>query len=132
MWITLFFMILRKPHVGSNDLKGSQPFNIFVHQYFWNESIDTLDILHGGNNQGKAGSDTTTFGWVSHPTKLQDSLIINIFGMNLDIVTKGRWHLSLPLLIGFRQGSPLSNQIAGLFDLQYFWEKSVNIFGIYA
>ena len=34
------------------------------HQYFWKESIFTLDFLHGDNYQGKVGSETTAFVWV--------------------------------------------------------------------
>ena len=36
----------------------------FDHQYLWKESIDTFDFMHGDNNQGKIGSEITTFGLV--------------------------------------------------------------------
>ena len=50
----------------------------------------------------------------------------------MDIVVKRRWHPSLPLLVWYGQVSPLTNQIPGLFDWQYFWENSIDILVIHA
>ena len=36
---------------------------LFDYQYFWKESIDNLDFLHGHNHQGKVASETTAFDW---------------------------------------------------------------------
>ena len=73
------------------------------------ESIDILDFLHG-DKQRKTVSERTTFGRVlpvvplasCYPTRLQDSLIIRISGMNqvisffwMELVTKVREQLRL-------------------------------------
>ena len=44
------------------------------------------------------------------------------------LVIKGRYHLGIPLLIGCGQLHLLSNQTAGLFDYQYLWKESTDIF----
>ena len=36
----------------------------FDYEYLLKELIDTLDLLHGDNHQGKVGAKTTTFIWV--------------------------------------------------------------------
>ena len=35
----------------------------FDQQYRWKEAINILDFLHGDIHEGKAASETTTFGW---------------------------------------------------------------------
>ena len=62
--------------LDSNGLKSSQPFSIFVHQYIWKKSIDTLDIFHGEKKK-QAGFETTTFGlvWSVVPFTQSDSRV---------------------------------------------------------
>ena len=62
--------------LDSNGLKSSQPFSIFVHQYIWKKSIDTLDIFHGEKKK-QAGFETTTLGlvWSVVPFTQSDSRI---------------------------------------------------------
>ena len=88
-------MILRKPHVCEKSSSSVIPemFSnhhiglVFDHQSLWKESIDNLDFWHGDTGEGNIGYETTYFGWLwpvlPCPIKLQDSLIINISGMNL-------------------------------------------------
>ena len=45
----------------------------------------------------------------------------------MKIAIKCRWHLELPLLVGYDQLCLLSNQIAGVFDHQYLWKESIAI-----
>ena len=45
-------------------LKCSQPirWHFLDHKNLWKEFIETLDFLHGYNDQGNIGFDTATFG----------------------------------------------------------------------
>ena len=81
--------------------------------------------------QGKVASETSTYGWVwqvvSLPIRLQDSLISNISGNNqliflifcMEMISKGRQHLRLPIFIECGQVCLWSNQIPGFLDHQY-------------
>ena len=46
----------------------------------------------------------------------------------MEIVTKGRHHLRLPLLVGCGQLCLWSSQIPGFFDHQYLWKESIETF----
>ena len=45
-------------------LPTNQIVGFFDHKYFWKESIDILDLLHGDNPHGMVAYETATFLWV--------------------------------------------------------------------
>ena len=45
-------------------LSANQIVGFFDHQYFWKESVDILDLVHGDNHHGMVAYETATFLWV--------------------------------------------------------------------
>ena len=82
----------------------------FDHQYRWKEAINILDFLHEDIHQGKAASETTTFGWAWPVKPLVQSVC-----------------RSLSLLFACGQLCFLSRQVAGFFDQQYYWKEPICI-----
>ena len=72
----------------------------------------------------------------SQPIRLWYSLIISISGRNeiisqnfcMEINMKEKQHVRLPLFVWCGQFYFSAIQIAGFFDHQYLWKKSINIF----